>query len=243
MDKVSKNDSGHRILRLLLIGLIICILAGIHRKYPPHFVQFYVVDILQLTDILAMILFAPLCVLVLWKVFLLYDGICSGFAMACFILGVFALGIGFGMHDTFNSMQRFYGASLDALPDACRSVKFFDNKLGHWSFFAGFGMITLAVTFSETRNPLPVPISNRSFVCLLIASSAVAVLICKNMMNEASSTAADIFTLLAVSAITAVFHLNKGAVPLKKLPVATIIYVAYGGGAVMSVLFKLAVHR
>jgi hypothetical protein len=118
-----------------------------------------------------------------------------------------------------------------------KSSIFFDDLLGHWIFFAGFMLISIAGTYAEIKKPYEEKLPMRFILPAFAVGLATAVVIFMNMAWE--KTATDIATLALTVAIVSVIHFINSSISLMRLPATLALYTAYGGGTAATVLYWL----
>jgi hypothetical protein len=213
----------------------VAVLAGINRLAHGHFFRDPQWNILRMCDILVAFVFAPLGVIFLWLLFRVYEGHKSIAGAIVFIVGAYFLGVGFGMHEPFNIFISTYRNHMTE--PMMKSAVFFDDQLGHWVFFAGFMLISIAGTYAEILKPYEEKLPLKFILPALAVGVATAVVIFFNMAWE--KTSVDIAILALTVAIVSVIHFIHSSKSLMKLPATLALYVAYGGGTVATVLYWL----
>ncbi len=223
-------DKYKKIVWILAEFTLVIFIAGICRKAPPEFMKANLLGVMSVAISFNMLILAPWGTLCAWRIFKLYEGPSDGLASTLFIVGVFMLGAGFGMHEPFNAMH----ATLRLPPELRGLVAYYDDDLGHWLFFIGFGILSLAMAAAEMARPSDAPVPLPAYVTIVVLGIIVAVVIWFQMRNE--KTVLDIAVLFATVAGAEALRLAHGAVTPRRLPSITSIHVGYGGGAVATVL-------
>jgi hypothetical protein len=224
-------DKFRKIVWILAELTIVIVIAGVNRKAAPEFMKTDILGLLNVAECLGMFILAPWATLCAWRIFKIYNGPSDSLAAALFIIGAFMLGAGFGMHEPFNAMN----ARLKLPPELKSLVAYFDDDLGHWIFFIGFGILSMSMAAAETANTSAEPLPRPYFATGVALGIIVAVVIWVNMRNE--KTVLDIAVLFAVVAAAEALRLARGAASLRRLPSMIAIHVGYGGGAVATVLY------
>jgi hypothetical protein len=217
---------------LLLIGLLAAVVAlsTLSRKLELHFLRMKALDALRVCDLLTLFVFAPSIIVLGWTLFKTTCVRRSVILESAVILGIFFLGMGFGMHEPANVLNGGAHTSK-ALKE---SLNFFDNYLGHWIFFAGFMLITVSLSIAETRDPQECPVPKWALMFIIIAGLAVAVSIYGNMVHE--KTAVDIAVLTVSLIAMFVFHMINGKASLQRIPITLQLYIAFGIGTLATLL-------
>lgn len=217
---------------ILLMGLIavVIILSTLSRKLELGVLRMKALDALRVCDLLTLFVFAPSIIILGWTLFkttclrrnvILQDAV---------ILGIFLLGMGFGMHEPANVLNG--GAHT---PTALKvSLNFFDNLLGHWIFFAGFMLVTVSLSVAETRDPQESPVPKWALSFAVISGFAVAIAIYGNMVNE--KTLVDLAVLAACLLAMFIFHMLNGKAQLSRIPITLLLYIAFGFGILFTLL-------
>ena len=233
MESCPEDAARLRRILLCLAGIsAVCLLVGLNRKFPPAFLRTPLFDVMQVTDVLFMLLFTPVSLFLGWLMLKAYGGTGRMLNVLLFLAGVYLLGLGFGMHDPFNALHMYRGGDLS--PAMLRSVAYFDDVLGHRLFFAGFMLASLSVVAAEAVRPFRVPIP-WPWMSLPVAMGVVSgVVVWHNMVNE--KTGGDLVALLATVAATAAVQAACRTGSPRHAPVSAVLYLAYGGGALATLL-------
>lgn len=217
---------------IVLIGMIslVIVLASLSRKLGLGFLKMKALDALRVCDLLTLFVFAPAVIMLGWTLFKETCVRRSVVLESAVILGIFFLGVGFGMHEPANVLN---GGAIT--PKALKeSLNFFDNYLGHWIFFAGFMSLTVSLSVAETRDPLERNVPRWILAAAILAGLAVAAAIYGNMVNE--KTGVDIAVLGASLLAIFVFHMINGRASLLRAPVTLQLYVSFGLGTLATLL-------
>ena len=222
------------LLSFLALALV-ALAAGASRMWPPAFLLRHCGDVLRWREALSMLVFAPALVLLLWQLYrVAADGETGAWALT-FIAGAYFLGAGMGMHDTCNLLGDVYVSG----PAPIRaSLSFFDDRLGHWVFFAGFVLTSVAAGVQQVRHPLAGAMTRGQAGLYFLVCVPLLFVMLTNLMFE--KTGVDLGVIAAAILAIAVCHLRRGG-SLFRLPILCILYPAYGG-AVAGTLFYWAVH-
>lgn len=223
---------------ILLMGLFaaVIVLSTLSRKLELGVLRMKALDALRVCDLLTLFVFAPSIIMIGWTLFKTTCVRRNVMLEGAVILGIFLLGMGFGMHEPANVLNG--GAHT---PKALReSLNFFDNLLGHWIFFAGFTLVTVSLSIAETRDPqeTPVPVWARFYA--VISGLAVAIAIYGNMVNE--KTSVDLAVLAVCILLMFIFHMLNGKAPFSRIPITLLLYIAFGFG-ILSTLLKWGIGR
>lgn len=215
----------NRTLALISALAALMLAAWVNRKLETGFLEIRRLDALRLRDLLTLFVLAPLGILLMWELFKVSAPKAGRKLAWLFITAVFLLGMGFGMHEPTNAIRV---AGLPA-PEALRdSLRFFDDDLGHWIFFAGFALCVLTFAAAETESPFERPLPAWAVSMSILSGLAVAASIYGNMAWE--DTAPDLAVMLACLAAVFVCHARHGFVSLKRLPMTLSMYVSLGLG-------------
>ena len=224
-----------RQIAVAFIGLsIVALMAGVNRLWPPALLLGPVANVLRWRETLAMVLFTPLLVLLLWRLYTLAaDGKLDAWA-AVFVAGVYFIGLGIGMHDTTDLLGRVFA---DAPARLRVSLRFFDNRLGHWLFFAGFILTSLSTGVQQLRQPLHGRMSRLCTGVFLLLSVPLLLVMLTNLMFE--KTGVDLTVIAVTVVLTIAAHSRYGRLPLRRLPILCVLYPAYGGAVAGTLLWWL----
>jgi hypothetical protein len=220
---------------LLTLALIdaVAVLAGWCRMRTPAFLLHAAGgDVLRWREALSMLLFAPILSLLLWRVFVLVNGgNARGKLGALMVLAVYLLGAGMGIHDPTNLLGTVYART--APPALMHSLRFFDDDLGHYVFWAGFVLATVATGLAQAYQPLAAPLPWRRCGALVLLSLPMLAVMWHNLVRE--NTGRDVTVIVAALLFVALAQVGR-RVPLRHAPILWFLYPAYAG----SVLWTLA---
>lgn len=208
--------------RLAGIVGVLC-LAAVNRKLAWGVLSASALGMLQWRDVLVMFLFTPVVLLQCLDLFRLLGGFRSPVLTALFVLGGYFLGAGFGMHEPFNRICQTLAGRMP--PELLGPVLYFDDGLGHWVFFAGFGCVVLAGVGAELM--ARVPASRAASGCAAVSGVLLAMIVFLNMWRE--PTTLDLVVMASVCAGTVVFH-AKLAPWTYPPPLTATVYLGFGGG-------------
>lgn len=236
MRNITEDDSDKRRIRQMMLTLtalcITVVLAGINRKLSVPFLREPVTDVFRMCDYIVVFFIAPATVFFLYLLIKINKGTQSFISIVIFIFGVYLLGVGFGMHEPMNAIT--VSGSLIGEPTLIRTFIFFDDELGHWVFFAGFMLISIAVAWSEICCPYNKKMKWNILLPVWIIGLLTALVIYLNMVRE--KTGHDIAVIIVTVAVIGILHLFNGRSNLKRVPVVFTCYIAYGGGALVTLL-------
>jgi hypothetical protein len=181
-----------------------------------------------------MFVFAPLILLQGLDLFRLLGGLRSPRLMALLVLGGYFLGAGFGMHEPFNRLHLLWRGRVS--PELLGPLVYFDDDLGHWSFFAGFGCIVVGIVGAELSARI---IRTRTATATAVASGLLlAAIVFVNMWREPTSL--DLTVMTAICAATAALHARLAPREFPP-PLALTVYLGLGGGT-LATLAAWALH-
>lgn len=235
MSEAASEASRLRRTLLLVVAMgVLLLLALVNRKLECQFLKTRVWDVLRGRDLLTLFALAPLGVAIMWD----YVDSCETKARRwtglAFVIGVFLLGMGFGMHEPANAMQIAGYSKIQAVKE---SLVFFDDELGHWVFFAGMLATVMALAAAETANPFQEPLKRGLLAIFALAGAAGALSMFGNMVGE--KTDLDMAVVLASLALLALVHWRNGFAGPNRLPMTLSLYVCLGGGAAATYGFWL----
>ncbi len=239
LTNIKNTDDRLRIAKVLAMMALLCgtvALAGINRLWGAAFLRAPVLDALRTCDVLVIFIFAPLSIIILWTLFKIYDGPSSIVCAFLFLMGVYMFGLGFGMHEPFNIFVSKYGSHMS---ESMRySALYFDNDLGHWTFFAGFMLLSISGAHAEMRKPYVENLPFKVIACAALFGAITAVTIFFNMAKE--KTGSDLMCLALTVSIVAVIHFIYSSKSLMRLPVVLALYIAFGGGTALTLFYWAA---
>lgn len=225
MKKVEKKRLRRIFFCLYAISALILI-AGINRLWRSELLRTPVLDVLRVCDLNVMFIFAPLCVI--WLAFLLYfyRGHRNPFTLLIFIIGTYMLGAGFGTHEPFNIVRSVYAQEMTE--NIMRTAGFMDDGLGHWTFFAGFVLLSLSIVIAELRNPFSEKIPAFNITVSTVLGLITGFVIYMNMAWE--KTAFDLAVIACCLALVFLFKLRYGNPQFSRIPMTYTLCVSYGLG-------------
>jgi hypothetical protein len=229
-ENVKHEDRLRKTILLMVLVAAVIVLSTISRKLELGFLRMKALDALRVCDLLTLFVFAPSIIILGWTLFKTTQIRRSVLLEGAVILGIFLLGMGFGMHEPANVLNGGLHTPK-ALKD---SINFFDNCLGHWIFFAGFMLVTVSLSVAETRDPQDSPVPRWVLTIAIIAGLAVAVSIYGNMVNE--KTFVDIAVLTACLFAMLFFHVINGKASLSRIPITLLLYTGFGIGVLATLL-------
>jgi hypothetical protein len=179
-------------------------------------------------DVLTLFVLAPLGIAIMWD----FMGVCGGNARRAismaFVLGVFLLGLGFGMHEP---MLGLAVAGWDKAPGVGPSIVFFKEIPGHWAFFLGMLVTIVALVLAETASPFEKPVPRWAFLTALVSGLAGAVSLYGNEVND-QRTSIDMGVVAFCLALVLATHWRQGWTRLGRIPLTFCFYLVFGlGGA------------
>ena len=213
---------------ILIVSMgILFLLALANRKCDCHFLKMRVWDVLRTCDLLTLFVLSPLGIAIMWD----YMGACAGNAKRWismfFVLGVFLLGMGFGMHEPMLGMAV---AGWENIPVVGHSIFFFKEMPGHWIFFLGMVMSILALAMAEMANPFGNEIPRWARALVVFAGLCGAVSLFGNMVND-QGTAFDMSVVVFCLASMIFVHWRQGFISLARLPMTLSLYVCFAVGS------------
>ena len=219
-------------MTLALVDLVAAIAGWCRMRTPAFLLHAAGDDVLRWREALSMLLFAPVLSLLLWRVFVLVNrGNARGKLGALMVLAVYLLGAGMGIHDPTNLLGTVYAHS--APPAVLHSLAFFDDRLGHYVFWAGFVLATVVTGLAQAYKPLVVPLSWRRCGALLLLSLPMLAVMWHNLVRE--NTGRDLAVIVVALLFVALAQYRR-RVPLRCAPILWFLYPAYAG----AVLWTLA---
>ncbi len=228
---MTENNSNRKVLFIVFQLLVLLVFAASARLLSFGFLQKPILNIMRFYDLFVLLLFAPVAVLLLWRLLFAVGGKDNAYAQYLFILGSFLIGAAFGMHEPMNILPRAGALSESVLA----SVAFFDDHLGHWIFFAGFSALSLSIILAEVQRGIC--ISAVQFRLILFFACVTGIIIALNMFRE--KTALDIVVLLFIMAAAFLLRIKNLKVKWAHLPITTLLLVSGCLGTGIPVLYWL----
>jgi len=231
-------DDDEMVLRktaaLFLLFSLICVAAGASRLAPGGWNFAPCADILRVRELLSMFVFAPLICLVFW---LFNRALAQGrdlrsMDLLC-LLAIYCIACGMGMHDPANRLLSAYRSELVISAELHRSIVFIDDQLGHWVFWCGFVLGTWCIGLQQLRMPLQRRMRGRWLVLFAAVSAVLLGVMLTNLWDEYPKTAADLSVIGGAAAFLMAVHLLFArSVSVLRLPVLLVIYPAYAGSVI-----------
>ena len=230
------NEPGNRRIQSAIIhmtGLILCAVSlWALRRWRLPFLVGTIGGVMPLKSALYLLVFSPLLIWLLWRIFLIAsDGRVGGLS-GLFVIGVLFVGLGLGMHDTATLLGAT--GSTGWSPRALEARHFYDESLGHGAFWLGFVLTTVATGVAQISNPMP---ARQSWpVCLVfgLLGLPLAAVMLGNLMFE--HTGRDLVVIGVALGCVLVVHAWK-RVELRRLPLLCLLYPAYALALVGTLLY------
>ena len=221
-----------------MIGLILCAVAlWALRRWRLPFLVGTVDGIMPLKSALYLLVFTPLLIWLLWRIFLIASAGRVGGLAGVFIMGVLFVGLGLGMHDTATLLGA--AGNTGWSPRVVEARRFYDEILGHGAFWLGFVLTTVATGVAQISNPMPA--RQPWLICMVfgLLGLPLATVMLGNLMFE--HTGRDLVVIgVALSCVLAVHAWKR--VELRRLPLLCLLYPAYAL-ALIGTLLYWAVQR
>jgi hypothetical protein len=222
-----------RTLLVLFAGLAITALAaGASRMSQTGWQMGICGDILTWRVALSMFLFAPAIGVMFWLIARAVGrGNPSPACCVLTVLTVYFVACGMGMHDPMNAMQAAYSASSAVPAPMKRTLDFFDDRLGHWVFWAGFVLGSWVLGIQQVVTPLDRKLSWKAVCAILVASAAMLWVMLTNLWDEYPKTKQDL-CVIAWAAVLPTGAWIGSSVPMRRLPMLVLLLPAYWGSIV-----------
>lgn len=223
-----------RLSLLFILFSLVCILAGASRLSSAGWNLARHADVLRMRELLSMFVFAPVIAVFLW---LSYRCVGRGKSnpvmdVIC-ILAIYAVACGMGMHDPMNCINAVYKAELASVPNLRNSVVYMDDLMGHWVFWSGFVLWTWCIGMNHLISPLEKPMTLKWKLIFTVVSVMLLGVMLTNLWNEYPKTKGDLIVIGGAVAGLIPFHIIfAGKVSVMRLPVIFVIYTAYIGSIV-----------
>jgi hypothetical protein len=220
------NDPGKQRIRsaiIHLMGVILCALAlWALRRWPIPALAGNIRGILPLKNALYLLLFAPLLIWFLWRLFLVAADGKSSLLAGLFVIGVLFVGLGLGMHDTASNVGAF--GNTGWTPQALAARHFYDEILGHLVFWLGFILTTVTTGLGHINNPMPTRQTWSTCGVFAVLGIPLTAVMLGNLMFE--NTGRDLMVIgMALGTLVAVQAWKH--VELRRLPLLCMLYPAY----------------
>jgi len=223
-----------RLAVLFLVFALICVSAGASRMASCGWNYAPVADVLRVREILSICVFAPLISVMFWLFNrCLAQGRQSWTLDILCLLSIYFVACGMGMHDPANRLISAYRSEGMMAEDLRRSIIFIDDQLGHWVFWSGFVLGTWCIGLQQLRMPLKARMSFKWLSVFLTVSVLLLGVMLTNLWDEYPKTITDLYVIGAAVSLVAVVHLlYVRRVSVLRMPVLCVIYPAYIGSIV-----------
>ncbi|MFA7172905.1 MAG: hypothetical protein WC340_05740 [Kiritimatiellia bacterium] len=223
---------------LFLLFVVVCVAAGASRIATSGFNFVVCFDILRVRELLSMFVFAPLICLIFWLFNrTLSQGQNLWFMDLICLLAIYCVACGMGIHDPANRLLSAYRSGGMMSANVRRSILFIDDHLGHWVFWCGFVLGSWCMGLQQLRTPLKNRMRLHWAVIFLSVSLVLLGVILTNLWDEYPKTFADLGVIgAAVAPLLAAHLIFARKVSLLRLPVLCVIYPAYIGSVVGTLL-------
>jgi hypothetical protein len=146
-----------------------------------------------------------------------------------------------GMHDPANRLEAVYRGGGALSPEALRSLRYLDDGLSHWVFWSGFVLGTWVLGLQQALAPLQKKMTWPWRCGFGAVAAALLWVMLTNLWDEYPKTRADLCVVAAAVAVPLAFHLvARRDTGLLRLPVLCVVYPAYLGGIVGTLVCWLA---
>ncbi|HNX33687.1 MAG TPA: hypothetical protein PKM57_03615 [Kiritimatiellia bacterium] len=232
--EIEDKDVLRRLLALFGVFAVICLLAGASRMCPSAWQLQPFGDVLRVREALSMFVFAPAIGVLFWLlVRAVGQGQSSRLVEVLMVLAVYFIACGMGMHDPMNRIVIVYRGSQALTPELQRTLAYLDDQLGHWIFWGGFVLGTWVFGLQQLLSPLRGRMAWPWRCGFGAVALALLWVMLTNLWDEYPKTRVDLCVVAAAVAVPAAFHLSaRRGVGLLRLPVLCVIYPAYIGGIV-----------
>ena len=230
----SDRDVLRRLLSLFAVFAAICLLAGASRMSPPAWQLKAFGDVLRIREALSMFVFAPAIGVMFW---LLTRCVGRGHPHAAvqvlMVLSVYFVACGMGLHDPLNRLGIVYRAPGSMTPAMRQTLAFLDDQLGHWIFWSGFVLGTWVLGIQQVLTPLKEKMGWPWRLGLGCVSAVLLWVMLTNLWDEYPKTRVDLCVIAVAVALPLALQLARcRRTGLFRLPVLLVIYPAYIGGIV-----------
>ena len=235
---VPDADVLRRLLMLFVAFCAVCLLAGASRMSPPAWQLAPAFGPLRIREALSMFVFAPAVTALAWfMVRALARGRPHCGVEALMVLAVCFIACGMGIHDPANLL----GSHASRETPVGDALHFLDDGLSHWVFWCGFVLGSWVFGIQQLLSPLREKMG-RVWRCGFGAVTAALLwVMLTNLWDEYPKTRADLCVIAAAAAVPLAFHLAaRRDVALARLPVLCVIYPAYLGSIVGTLICWLA---
>lgn len=233
------NDSAILKRLLILFGVysVVCLLAGASRMCPPAWQLQPFGDVLRIREALSMFVFAPIIGVLFW---LMVRAVAGGrphrAVEVLMVLTVYFIACGMGMHDPTNRMEAVYRGS-QAAPEIMQSLRYLDDDLSHWIFWGGFVLGSWVAGLQQLLSPLREKMGWAWRCGFGAIAAALLWVMLTNLWDEYPKTLVDLCVIVAAVVVPLGFHLvARRSVGLLRLPVLCVIYPAYLGSVIGTLL-------
>jgi hypothetical protein len=168
---LSENEESEKIVRQLLLATlaqaVVVVLAGLNLalKFPAHSVGS--LAFVRWREIFAMLVVLPATVIITFNVIWILERghrDDAKWPITLFMVSVCLLGISMGVHEPIYTLPYSY-------PQLLPTLYFWDEPFSHSIFYLSYIGGSLSLLWSQTRNPLPVTMSQKTtavFICIAL---------------------------------------------------------------------------
>ncbi len=218
---------------LQLMGLILCASAlWFLRRWQLPLIMGDRGTTLLLKHTLYLILFAPALIWFLWRMFELAANEQKTQQAGVFVVGVFCVGLGLGLHDAAANIGAFGVKSWS--PQARDALYFYDETIGHLAFWLGFILTTVSTGLAHLSNPMQTRQSLPTCALFVLLGIPLAVVMLGNLIYE--RTGRDLVAIAIALVIILAMHARK-RVELRRVPLLCLLYPAYAVAIIGTLAF------
>ena len=211
------------LVALILGQSLVTLLAGVNLRVEMLASPLANWEYVRPRELIALLLITPGSVALLFGIIFTLERKRDDAArpMTLFMASACLLGISMGVHEPMNAITA--GAAGAGLGRAAESMRFWDDIFSHAVFFLSYAGISLALVWSQARNPLPRPMG-KGVRIVLLACGALAGAGIYHTLVEGGNILMDLGVIAAV--ILAAEVLRRGK-PFAVLPVSVTLESAY----------------
>lgn len=232
----SDRETVRSLITWLVALAVTALVAGASRMHPVGWQMGRFGDILRYREAMSMFLFAPMIALCFWQlVRALGRGRPTPACMALAVLAIYFIACGMGMHDPMNRIQSAYPAEDAMVPALRASIVYFDDRLGHWVFWAGYALGSWVLGLQQLFAPLGRPVGRGTRWALAAVALATLWVMLTNLWDEYPNTIEDLGVIALAALVPTVAWLFR-RVSFFRLPVLMVILPAFWGSILGTLL-------
>ena len=210
------------LLRIALLQALVILLAGLNLYLTWS--NCPLADSLQVRwrEVISLLVVTPAGIVLLFAMHrtLEYGRKDAAIPLLVLVLGSCWLAISMGIHEPINAFRQQMG---HIETPSSRLLWFWDDVFSHMVFFAGYAASTIAILWSQKRNPLKHPMPLPTFVLFMIYGVISGIGITYSLAPGAAATV----DLVVIAGVLVAAEIMRKGHPFRQHPVNIVVEASY----------------